>query len=314
MRYYAAPMEGLTARAWRTVHHKYFPGADKYYTPFLSVTADYTFRDRELRELLPLETGYTIVPQLLTKNADDFLRGAEELFAMGFEEVNLNIGCPSGTVVAKGKGSGMLRDVEALDAFLDAIYAKAPGRISVKTRLGIENPAEFERLLAVYEKYPIHELTVHARTRKEMYKGSVHREVYALAEESGKLPLCYNGDLFTPEDALTFAPAHPKTEALMLGRGLIGDPALIRRCRGGAAASREELRRYHDELLVTYHEGMRSLWNAMLHMKEHWVGLMGLFADDGKYRKRIARAKNAADYLSAVEAVFAYLPLKEEVQ
>lgn len=314
MRYYAAPMEGLTARAWRTVHHKYFPGADKYYTPFLSVTADYTFRDRELRELLPLEKGYAIVPQLLTKNAEDFLRGAEELFAMGFEEVNLNIGCPSGTVVAKGKGSGMLRDVEALDAFLDAIYAKAPGRISVKTRLGIENPAEFERLLAVFEKYPIHELTVHARTRKEMYKGAVHHDSYALAEQSGRLSLCYNGDLFTPADVAAFFAAHPVTEAVMLGRGLIADPALMRRCRGGAAASREELRAYHDELLVTYHEGMKSLWNAMLHMKEHWVGLMGLFADDGKYHKRIARAKNAADYLSAVEAVFAYLPLKEEAK
>ena len=314
MRYYAAPMEGLTARAWRTVHHKYFPGADKYYTPFLSVTADYTFRERELRELLPLEHGYTLVPQLLSKNAEDTLRGAEELFAMGFEEVNLNIGCPSGTVVAKGKGSGMLRDVEALDAYLAAVYEKAPGKISVKTRLGIENPAEFERLLAVYEKYPISELTVHARTRKEMYKGAVHRDMYALAEQSGCLPLCYNGDLFTPGDVNAFAAAHPATEAVMLGRGLIGDPALIRRCDGGAAATREELRAYHDELLVTYHQGMRSLWNAMLHMKEHWVGLMGLFADDGKYRKRIARAKNAADYLSAVEAVFAYLPMKEEVK
>ena len=312
MRYYAAPMEGLTARAWRTVHHKYFPGADKYYTPFLSVTADYTFRDRELRELLPRETGYTLVPQLLTKNADDFLRGAEELFAMGFEEVNLNIGCPSGTVVAKGKGSGMLRDVEALDAFLEAIYAKAPGKISVKTRLGIESPAEFERLLAIYEKYPIHELTVHARTRKEMYRGAVHHDSYALAEQSRRWPLCYNGDLFTPRAAAAFAAAHPATEALMLGRGLIGDPALIRRCLGGGAASREELRRYHDELLVTYHEGMRSLWNAMLHMKEHWVGLMGLFEDDGKCRKRIARAKNAADYFSAVETVFGNLPMKEE--
>ena len=233
---------------------------------------------------------------------------------MGFEEVNLNIGCPSGTVVAKGKGSGMLRDAEALDAFLSAIYERAPGKISVKTRLGIENPAEFERLLGIYEKYPIHELTVHARTRKEMYKGAVHHDAYALAEQSGKLSLCYNGDLFTPGDVSAFASVHPATEAVMLGRGLIGDPALIRRCRGGAAVCRAELRAYHDELLVTYHEGMHSLWNAMLHMKEHWVGLMGLFADDGKYRKRIVRAKNAADYLSAVEAVFAYLPMKEEVQ
>ncbi|MBQ2895452.1 MAG: tRNA-dihydrouridine synthase family protein [Oscillospiraceae bacterium] len=305
-------MEGLTARAWRTVHHKYFPGADKYYTPFLSVTADYTFRDRELRELLPVEPGYAIVPQLLTKNAEDFLRGAHELFAMGFTEVNLNLGCPSGTVVAKGKGSGMLRDVEALDAFLEAIFARVEGRVSVKTRLGIDSPAEFERLLAVYEKYPIHELTIHARTRKEMYKGSVHRDVYALAEQSGKLPLCYNGDLFTPGEVAAFGAEHPSAGAVMLGRGLIGDPALIRRCRGGSAATREELRAYHDELLVTYHEGMRSLWNAMLHMKEHWVGLMGLFEDDGRCRKRIARAKNAADYLSAVETVFGTLSMKEE--
>ena len=230
---------------------------------------------------------------------------------MGFSEVNLNLGCPSGTVTAKGKGSGLLREPEALERLLDGIFSAVSGPVSVKTRLGCSDPAEFAQLMDIYRRYPIAELIVHARTAREKYEPSAHPEVYLSGTADYIRPLCYNGDLFTPADLRRTEETHPHTGAVMLGRGLIADPARIRQYRGGAPASREELRRYHDELLVGCHEDMGSLWNAALHLKEHWVGLIRRFEDTGgRCARRIARAKNTGDYLAAANAVFDTLPLK----
>ena len=144
MRYYFAPMEGLTDRVYRSLHHKYFPGVDRYYTPFFSPTVHRALTPREERELpLADSLGFVTIPQHLTKNAEDFLWMAQVCEDRGYRQVNLNLGCPSGTVVAKGKGSGMLRDLEALDAFLARVYKDTPLPVSVKTRLGLESADEF---------------------------------------------------------------------------------------------------------------------------------------------------------------------------
>ena len=148
MRYYLAPMEGLTDSIYRKVHHKYYPGVDAYYMPFISPTVHRCLTNREARELPMADSvPFRAVPQLMTKVSEDFLWAAGECLNRGYDEVNLNVGCPSGTVVSKGKGSGMLRDVWALDAFLEEVFEKSPLPISVKTRLGIENPEDFPAIL-----------------------------------------------------------------------------------------------------------------------------------------------------------------------
>lgn len=155
MKYYFAPMEGVTGAVYRRAHQKYFPGVDKYFMPFFTPTAAARFTPRQKRELAPaLDAGVPTVPQLLTKNAADFIWAANALFDMGFDEVNLNLGCPSGTVTAKGKGAGFLAQPDALDRFFDAVFAVCAGRISVKTRLGMHDPAEFDRVLAVTTAIP----------------------------------------------------------------------------------------------------------------------------------------------------------------
>ena len=104
MNYYFAPLEGLTDAAFRKIHHNYFPGADRYYTPFFSPTVHRALTPREARELPPADTLDTVViPQLLTKVAEDFIWMAGQCEDLGYTEVNLNLGCPSGTVTAKGK-------------------------------------------------------------------------------------------------------------------------------------------------------------------------------------------------------------------
>ena len=144
MRYYFAPMEGLTDSIYRRLHRKHFGGVDRYYMPFLSPTVHRSLTHKEDRELpIADSVPFVAIPQVLTKVPEDFLWAAQVCMDRGYTEVNLNTGCPSGTVVSKGKGSGMLREPAQLDAFLDAVFSRCPISISVKTRLGIEDPEEF---------------------------------------------------------------------------------------------------------------------------------------------------------------------------
>ena len=239
MEYSCAPMEGITSALYRKVHHQYFPGVDQYYTPFLSPSRDHVFTKRDKREILPeYNENIPVIPQLLTRVADDFLWAANALADLGYRTVNLNLGCPSGTVTAKGKGSGFLADPDALDAFLEEIFARCPISISIKTRLGMRDPGEFDRLLAIYNRYPVQALILHPRVRQDFYRLPARREAFAAYYPRIAAPVCYNGDLFTLQDLGQFTQEFPQVERVMVGRGLIADPALIQRCQGKGGADR----------------------------------------------------------------------------
>ena len=296
----------------RRAHHRWFPGVDAYYMPFLSPTQDHVFTQRELRNVLPEHNqGFRAVPQLLTKNADDFLWCAGELAAMGYDEVNLNLGCPSGTVVAKGKGSGLLGAPEALDRMLDRIFSGSPVAVSLKTRLGLEEPEEFARLLEIFGRYPVSLLIVHPRVRKDFYRHPVRMEYFEQAVDTYSGPLCFNGGLVTPEDCARFASRFPQVDRVMIGQGLLADPALVQKAKGGPGAGRETLRAFHDELYHTYLEIFASQRNTVFHMKELWSYLGRLFQGAEKPLKQIRKAADSAAYESAVAQIFA-LPLRQD--
>ena len=313
MQYYFAPMEGVTGAVYRRAHQKYFPGVDKYFMPFFTPTAAARFTPRQKRELAPaLDAGVPTVPQLLTKNAADFIWAANALFDMGFDEVNLNLGCPSGTVTAKGKGAGFLAQPDALDRFFDAVFAVCAGRISVKTRLGMHDPAEFDRVLAVYDRYPIAELTIHPRVRQDFYKGSVRHEAFAAALSRCVMPVCYNGDIVTERDACAVQARYPSVGALMIGRGLIADPSLVTRLRGGARADKCTLEAFHHDLFDGYTAAFGDRRTAILRMKEVWFYHLGLFADSEKHGKRLRKAVSPQEYEAAAAAIFHELALLDD--
>lgn len=310
MRCYFAPMEGITGSIFRNCHSRYFPGVDRYYMPFLSPRQDHNFTRRELDDILPEHNeGVHAVPQLLTRQPEDFLWAAGELAAMGYREVNLNLGCPSGTVTAKGKGSGLLARREELEQLLDGIFAAAPMAISIKTRLGMHDPEEFGPLLELYNRYPVAELTVHPRIRGDFYKKPVRPEYFDLAVRMSRAPLCYNGDIITPGDWEKASRRWPSVEAVMIGRGLVADPSLAGRLKGEQPAGLDTLRAFHHELYETYAQAFGSRRNAMLRMKEIWVYLIHLFGDSEKLERRIRRASDTVDFESAVAEVFRTLPL-----
>lgn len=313
MQIYFAPMEGTTGYIYRSLHHRHFGGVDKYFIPFLSPTKERVFSKREKREILPENNlGVHAVPQLLTCKAEDFLWAADELFDMGYEEVNLNLGCPSGTVTAKGKGAGFLAAPEELKRFLDAVYSRAKGPVSIKTRLGMNDPEEFDRLLEIYNGYPVYELTIHPRVRREFYKGNVHLDVFGRALRGSKDPVCYNGDIAVVEDYRRFSVAFPEVDRVMIGRGLVADPALAEKLRGDRSVDKERLQSFHDALYESYCTAFESRKNAMMRMKEYWFYHILLFADSKKHGKKIKKAADPKGFEAVTASVFRELELLPE--
>jgi len=253
MRVYFAPLEGVTDAIFRRVFAETFGGMDKYFLPFVSPSASQSYTLREEYDFSPAQNrGLFAVPQILAKNAEYFLGAARAFRDMGYTEVNLNLGCPSGTVTGKGKGSAMLRDGEALRRFLDAVYADAPLPISIKTRIGYDDPLEWEALLPIFADYPIHELIIHSRTRNQLYRGTPCHAAFGRALQILHCPLIYNGDLFDVDDLRRIEENYPDASGMMLGRGVLANPALVRAWRGGEALQMADLTYFHDQLLRAY--------------------------------------------------------------
>lgn len=306
MRYYFAPMEGLTDSVYRRLHHEYFGGVDRYYMPFFSPTIHRKLTPKEDRELPMADSvPFMAVPQIMSKVAEDFNWAAEQCAQRGYQEVDLNLGCPSGTVVAKGKGSGMLRDLEQLERFLDGIFSAPPLPISIKTRLGMDDPDGFPALLELYDQYPIKELIIHPRTRKQFYNGQLHMDAFQFAVENSKDPLCFNGELRCLDDIRAIHSRFPQVGSVMLGRGLVSDPGML--IPGGTTPA--QLEKFHDALFEEYAIVFGSARNAMTRLKESWHYLELRFEEDPKIFKRLRKATDVAEFRSITAQIFHTLPL-----
>lgn len=300
-----APMEGITSYVYRDVHARLFPGADVYYAPFIAPDGRGNFKTGDLRDVLPENNSrIKLVPQILCNSAHPFLAVVRVLADLGYEEVNLNAGCPSGTVVSKHKGAGMLLDLGSLDNCLAGIFSSCPLRVSVKTRMGMEDSSEFPAILEVYKKYPLSRLIVHARSRSGMYKSRCDTGAFAAALPDCPFPVIYNGDIFSPSQLESLLQLCPGLSGVMLGRGAVTDPALFRRLLGGAELSRDELQCFHDELLNVFLSSGLSPNYAVSRMKELWFYMQHMFPDSGRPVRNILKSRSLADYCSAVRTLF----------
>lgn len=306
MNYSLAPMEGLTGYVYRQAHRRFYPGLTRYYTPFLSPVKDRALTTRDKNEVLPEHNrDVPVTPQILTRSLDDLLWCAHLLREMGYGEINLNLGCPSATVVSKGKGAGFLREPDAIAALLDGFFSADTGvRLSVKTRLGMEDPADFECLLEVYNRFPLSELIVHPRVRTDLYKRPTRPEYAALALRESRAPVCYNGDLFSRADVDALAGRFAGLQRAMLGRGLLASPGLL---TGDADAAR--LRAFHDALLEGYARQLSGEQNVLYRLKELWFYLRYSFISPEKYFKRIKKSGSLREYLAVIDELFERCPL-----
>ena len=305
MEYLFAPLEGITYPEFRKVHARLFPGAAEYYAPFIAPGSG-GFKPGFLKKHYPDSAcGYRLIPQLLANNAELFLETANLLADMGFDELNLNIGCPSGTVFAKHKGAGMLTDLSSLQIFLDKVFAETPVKLSIKTRMGVESTGEFAEILRIYNAYPVSKLIVHARSRSGYYKSPVDRRGVAAAMMCSDLPICYNGDVFSSQDLNALMEVIPGLASVMIGRGAVANPALIRMLSGGKELSAEELQSFLRELLEAYRQSNLGESVSIRRMKELWYYMGSLFPGGEKRLKAILKARNTAEYENALSELFA---------
>lgn len=306
MEYEFAPLEGITGYIYRRAYAEYFGGLDRYFSPFLVTGEGGRMKKRQLKDVLPENNqGITVVPQLLNNRASDFIQAAAQLKDLGYAEVNLNLGCPSGTVVSKGRGAGFLARLEELNRFLEEIFDGACCEISIKTRLGMEEPEEFYQILDIYNQYPVKRLVIHPRTRKELYRGRVHREMFAYAYGHSNCPLCFNGDILCGDDVAALQQTYPELSAVMVGRGLLARPGCITNGQGVPYENgKKQHRAFTERLLADYREVLSGDVHVLHKMKEIWFYMAPAFTGYEKYWKKIKKADRLSAYRAAVEALY----------
>ena len=305
MNLYFAPFEGISGYVYRNAYNKYFGSIDKYFIPFIMPNQFGHLNYKELNDILPEHNkGMKAVPQLLTNNPEDFLNTVKEIEKYGYDEVNLNLGCPSKTVVTKFKGAGLLADTDRLDKFLDEIYSKCSIRISIKTRIGMNDPEEAEELVKIYSKYPVSELIVHPRLQTDYYKNNPNLDVFSYVKDNLDTSLCYNGDIFTPDDYTKIVSRFNDVDSIMLGRGILRNPGLGCYVKNGGKKEKDDYVNFHDYIYENYKEVLYGEKTVLFKMKELWFYLGNSFTSYEKYGKKIKKAQTLKKYDEAVQSLF----------
>ena len=317
MKLYFAPLDGLNNRIYREAHIRHFGGADLYFTPFYAPTTE-GLTKKTLADLT--EDGaplFQTVPQLLCRKEEHFMLAVAQLANIGYTHVNLNLGCPSGTVTAKYKGSGFLAIPDELDRFFDAVFSSlqkkfAGMELSIKTRIGYSSVEEASHLLTIYNRYPLSELIVHPRLRTDVYRGKPRMSVFDLFEKNSRAPVCYNGDIFSVADYEKFTTAYPAISRVMIGRGAIANPAIfLECCHLPVPDKKARLRAMHDQILERNFERMGDGRNLVCRMADIWNYQIYQFFDTPLAARELHRAKTVAEYRAAANKIFREAPLRE---
>ncbi|MBQ9737556.1 MAG: tRNA-dihydrouridine synthase family protein [Clostridia bacterium] len=301
MKLYFAPLEGIATHTYRTAHAQFFGGCDGYFSPFITPTENEKLGGRAIRDILPENNkDLNLTVQVLANRSEAFLSFVPKIKELGYTGVNLNFGCPSGTVVKKGRGAGFLRDPDGMDRFLYEIFDKSNIDISIKTRTGFLSGEEMPALMEVYNKYPVSLLIIHPRAREDFYNGVPDMETFKKAYSTAKMPICYNGNIFSASDFCKMQESFPNLHSVMIGRGALANPAIFREIRGGSKLATNELQRFTECLEERYLKLLGSEVYTLHKLKELWLYIMWNFPQEKKILKAIKKANNLKDLMSAI--------------
>ena len=303
MKLYYAPLEGITTYIYRNTHAQVFGGVDAYFAPFITPSDNEKISIKNMRDVLPeRNSSINLKVQALTNRADSFFKFEDMITDLGYNEANINIGCPSGTVVKKGRGAGFLRDPEGIDQFLYEVFEKTGITVSVKTRIGYTSGNEMENLMKIYNKYPLDVLIIHPRVRDSFYKGIPDMEVFKSSYNVSANKVCYNGDIKSAADFNRITSEYPGLDSIMIGRGAVGNPAVFREIKGGEKLKTAELVEFTELLITNYNEVLKSDTFTLHKLKEIWMYVIDNFPQEKKLIKAVKKSNNLSDFLRAVYA------------
>ncbi len=303
---YLAPIQGYTDRFYRASFNKSFNGIDKAFTPYISFHKGVPLKNKLNDILATANNPITVIPQVLTNKSEELIAFAKHTADLGYEEINLNLGCPYPMVAKKKLGVGLMAEYEMLQKLLDESLALIPNVLSLKFRLGYENPKEYIKLIELINNYPISELIFHPRTGKQLYKGDAQKDEIEILASLTKIPLVYNGDIFTKGDYDSFKTKHPNISKIMLGRGILSNPFLAEEIKGieNSRSKKERLREFHTNILAEFETRLNGSSHVLNKSLAFWEYFCHNFSDPRKAYKLIKKSKNMAAYHSAVETIF----------
>jgi tRNA-dihydrouridine synthase len=304
-----APIRGVTDCIFRTVLAEMVGGFDRAMAPFIRTqpggAASKTLSDVEPRN----NPALPVIPQILSKNSDDFVSTAGSLAALGHQEVNWNLGCPHLGIAKKGMGAFMLAHPDKIDRFLERVFSQTTIGISIKTRLGLDAPDQLLRVLPVLDRYPLTQLIIHPRTASQMYGGKVDLERFEACLEETRLKVVYNGDIVDQAGFERLRARFGTVDHWMIGRGAVGDPFLAMRIakqpvNSSDGSELKKIKQLHDELYKRYQNKLSGPAHLLAKMKAIWQYFALAAADNGKLRKKIQKVKSPQRYEGLVQRLF----------
>ena len=304
MEIHFAPLQGYTDSIFRKLHTEIFGGVDKYYTPFIRVERG-DFRKKDIREL-PDETELCTIPQIIASTKpEDIEKMVAMLEEKGYKEVNINMGCPFPMIAKHGMGSGLLADKEAVKAMIKVLEAHPSMQFSLKTRLGYDDENQIFEMTDIINNFPFTEVTMHPRIAKDQYSGDINHPKFAEFAKVCKHPLIYNGDVTTLDDINKISTVYPTLKGIMIGRGLLMNPALASEYKNGVIMSDKEKKDKSKQLIKKLFTQCEELMNgeeqSVAHVKAYFEYLLPDI--EKRNRKKVLKA-NKAEKLRGTIAEF----------
>ncbi len=309
MKIYQAPLQGSTDFDFRITLAELIGGIDKYFIPYLSYGKGREIKRSQLRDVFPENnTDLPVVPQVLFSDTDELIDLISILIDYGYQEINLNLGCPYPMVTNKGRGAAWLTKPEVLEQVLNQLFSRDfKVQFTVKMRSGIDDPNEAVRIFEVLNKFALGEVIFHPRTADQMYNGKANPQIFAEAQKVVKHPLIYNGDISSVDDLLVLKELLPAQDAWMIGRGLLSNPFLARQLKG-EEFSRTEMRRtlelFHQKMFERYSMRLDGMGHILTKMTQFWEYFSESFDNPHKALKLVKKSKNLQKYNAAVAEIF----------
>ena len=304
---FLGPFQGITDAPFRNVFKRHFGGIDKFYTPFFTGIQKDHAKNLQGEEIDPkCNDVATLTPQILGNDAAEILRFATQCKALGYKEINLNMGCPFARVANKKRGCGLMPYPDMVEQLLEQVFGQIDINFSVKCRLGYFSPDEIEALIPIFNRFPLSELIIHPRIGTQLYSGEADVERFKAVMPGINAPLVYNGDIVSAEGFVRLREAVQPVGHFMLGRGLLANPFLAEDIKNGLnAMTRTE--RLHNYVLDLYEDRLRHAGGSpkvLGRMKELWSYLMNAFDEPQTVWRKIRKINALKEYEEAVELVF----------
>ena len=304
----SSPLQGFTDYRFRNAFQKYFGGIDTFYAPYIRLNGKFVIKPAYQRDLqLKNNDTLTVIPQIMTCSADEFLFVVKYVQELGYKELNWNLGCPYPMVTNRGMGSGLIKDPEKIDHILDRVHSETDITVSMKMRMGYEDSTEILDVFPVLEKYPIKNVAIHARIGKQLYKGGVDLESFQKCLDTSKQKIYYNGDITSVQGYRDMTERFPQIDHWMIGRGLISDPFLPTMIKENTTEYPEDrmevFGKFHDTLYAEFESALSGPKHILMKMHSYWEYFGASFEENQKLIKKIKKAKSIRAYDEAVRSL-----------